>query len=218
MLSTILAVYPLLGKDSQFSSNVLMNTSLFKSYDQYLYGSTGLTEKGLANMLGLASRGEGADLWNDFNCWGRQERKKLVGPTEVKTWIHRIFLRASFPPARKSSSFQREEVPNTIDTVLWTCAFCIHTLGYPEHWGLRELLTSCLIKAEDQGGPAQGITYPNSHRQRGCYEQVQYLVSSLGAANSSAAVDFEWKAPTNVCKGSSIGATGSAVQVGTARM
>mmetsp|Transcript_20641 Transcript_20641/g.44834 ORF Transcript_20641/g.44834 Transcript_20641/m.44834 type:complete len:1017 (+) Transcript_20641:130-3180(+) len=127
-----LELHAVLEKDATVKTNILMNTGLFKTYDQYLLGSFDLVEDELEKVLGITTIGDKTDLWAMFNTWGFRDIE-LKSPLEVKAWLHRMFLHAAYPPHRKSRSHCREERPHTIDLFLRACAFCIHTLGYSQH-------------------------------------------------------------------------------------
>ena len=148
MLSTFIQMQPLLGEaspgitKSTLRSNVLMNTGLFPKYDQYIYGTLALTADQVARTLRIRVLEEDPDVWNSFNQWGQDgkpARDKPVGPGEFKTWLHRLYLQTVLPPDRDGKATVPEERPNTVDTFLRTCAFCIEGLEYPVHWVMAAL-------------------------------------------------------------------------------
>ena len=69
MHSVFVGIAPLLAKNtdkvtSSFRSNVLLNTGLWKSYDDYLSSTLCLTCKEVKEIFGLCVAEEKADVWN----------------------------------------------------------------------------------------------------------------------------------------------------------
>lgn len=161
MLSTFVCISPILNKKSEqpstFRSNILLNTGLFKSYNEYLFGSTALTVDGVSRILKMNCLAEEPDVWDDFIRWNFDHERnntncasnvheKPVRLSEFKTWIHRLFLKTVIPPSRQSHAACREEHPNSVSMILWLLKFCIEKLGYPVHW-VTSTIESLLVVA-----------------------------------------------------------------------
>eukprot|EP00979_Chaetoceros_neogracilis_P002717 scaffold441_cov225-Chaetoceros_neogracile.AAC.2 len=141
LLSTFTQLSPLLAKDSAvmpstLRSNVLLNTGIFNSYDEYVSGTLAMTAEQSARLLRLRILEEKPDVWNHWNRWGVDERPAQKNPiafVEFKTWLHRLYMMCVLPPPRDITSSVAERRPNTVGLFLHTCKYCID-LGYPVHW------------------------------------------------------------------------------------
>eukprot|EP00978_Attheya_sp_CCMP212_P006485 scaffold14886_cov44-Attheya_sp.AAC.3 len=122
---------------STLQSNVLLNTGLFQNYDEYVFGTMALSAAQVPRFLKMRVLNETPDVWNDFNLWGLDDsvaKMDPVGPSEFKTWLHRLFLLTVLPSQRSHTNVCREERPNTTGLFLQTCTYCVKELGYPIHW------------------------------------------------------------------------------------
>lgn len=144
MLPAFVQITPILkrtteGSPSNFRSNVLLNTGIFKSYDEYTNASTALSVKDISRILKVKSLESPPDVWNGFNRWTLASSRHHLTYIEFKTWIHKLFLKTVVPPARDSSKSVREEHPNTCALFLSTCKHCIEYLEYPVHWVMNSI-------------------------------------------------------------------------------
>ncbi len=169
-LSCLVQIGPILNKNadvpSQFRSNVALNNGMFQHYDQYVYGSTALSVKGLSRILRTKCMEEDPGVWNGFNRWATCEDGLLEKPVtylEFKAWVHRLFLTTTLPPVRDSHKIVREEHPNTMDLFLWTCKYCIAQLNYPIHWvtnSLESLLANAIVKTKATMNNSSPTSFP----------------------------------------------------------
>ena len=160
MLSIFTQLSPLMAKRSNsisniatpviistLQSNVLLNTGIFKSYDQYINGTLAMTVEQTARLLKLKVLDEKPDVWNEFNSWGydcESIKKHPVSFVEFRTWMHRLFMRCALPPPRDSQSMVVEQQPNTVGLFLLTCTHCLRELNYPVHW-VTSILDQLLV-------------------------------------------------------------------------
>jgi len=140
LLSVLVHVGKLLDTSmigSSMRAGVLLNCGLFRSYDEYVFGTTSLSTNNIGRFLQMRCLDEVPHVRNHYNVWGVDTLQKKTTPVtliEFKTWIHGLFLHTLFPSLRDSQSTMREEHPNTIGLILQTCKYCIEHLGYPPHW------------------------------------------------------------------------------------
>ena len=133
---------------SSMRAGVLLNCGLFRSYDEYVFGTTSLSANNICRFLQMRCLDDVPHVRNHYNVWGVDTLKKKTAPVtlvEFKTWIHGLFLHTLFPSLRSYQNVIREEHPNTICLILQTCKYCIEHLGYPPHWittSLDSLLSS----------------------------------------------------------------------------
>jgi len=95
-------------------SNCLLNTGLWKSYDDYIFSTTALSYKEAEAVFHLRVSDQEPSIW-DTNVWEQagdnDERVESLSMSheELCTWFHRIFLMTILPADRDVNSMFREE-------------------------------------------------------------------------------------------------------------
>jgi hypothetical protein len=120
-------------------SNNLLNTGLWKSYDDYIFSTTALGYKEAEAVFHLRVSDQEPSIW-DTNVWEQagdnDERVESLSMSheELCTWFHRIFLMTILPADRDVNSMFREEKASNINLFLLTLSHCVNRLGIPAHF------------------------------------------------------------------------------------
>ena len=142
MLSVFCTVAPLLASKSDsitpsFRSNCLLNTGIWKTYDDYIFSTVALSYKETEAVWGLKVTDEEPSTWGSFTTWERAQIDSDALPLtheQLRTWLHRLFLTIVLPPDRDPSSQLREERASSIGLFFTTLSICTKELGFPAHF------------------------------------------------------------------------------------
>jgi hypothetical protein len=116
-------------------SNCLLNTGLWKSYDDYIFSTTSVGYKDAEKIFGLKVPTENPGVWdnfifwevnNDFDSSKAQYRALPLHHDGIRAWLHRLFLSTVLPADRDTNSMlQREERPLNVSLFLVTLSYCV---------------------------------------------------------------------------------------------
>jgi hypothetical protein len=153
MLSIFVHASPLLADESKslcpiLRGNCLLNAGIWKTYDQYIYSTVGLTAIEVTRFFGLVVMESDPSTADRWTSWTRELKNKNATndshssstpatqpqQSDVNQWLHRLYLMTVLPPERDFRAMIREERPSTIDLFVWTCRFCIESMDLPAHW------------------------------------------------------------------------------------
>lgn len=144
MQSVFITLAPVLSLKSKsitpcIQSNCLLNTGLWKSYDDYIFSTTALGYKEAEAVFHLRVSDQEPSIW-DTNVWEQagddDERVESLSMSheELRAWFHRIFLMTILPADRDVNSMLREEKASNINIFLLTLSHCVNHLGMPAHF------------------------------------------------------------------------------------
>jgi len=144
MHSVFITLAPLLSLKSKsvtpcIQSNCLLNTGLWKSYDDYIFSTTALGYKEAEAVFRLRVADQEPSIWGT-NVWEQAgDDDERVGSLslsheELRAWLHRLFLMTIVPADRDVNSMLREEKASNINIFLLTLSHCVNHLGMPAHF------------------------------------------------------------------------------------
>lgn len=142
MLSVFITLAPMMATKSEsitpcLQSNCLLNTGLWKTYDDYVFSTTCLGYKEAEAIFRLRVTAEEPSTWDHFTVWEQvaTPHKNLpVSYESLRQWLHRLYLSIVLPPDRDPSSVLREERPSNVNLFLLTLSSCVERLGVPPHF------------------------------------------------------------------------------------
>lgn len=154
MLSFFVKIAPLLSLKSKtvnpcIQSNCLLNTGLWKSFDDYVFSTTALGYKEAEAVFRLKVADQEPGIWN-MTAWEQDDDDESIGSLplsheELRAWLHRLFLTTILPPDRDANSLIREERASNISLFLQTLSHCVNHLGMPAHF-IASILEDLLKK------------------------------------------------------------------------
>ncbi len=155
MLSFFVKIAPLLSLKSKtvnpcIQSNCLLNTGLWKSFDDYIFSTTALGYKEAEAVFRLKVADQEPSIWN-MTAWeqddddGESIGSLPLSHEELRAWIHRLFLTTILPPDRDANSLLREERASNFSLFLQTLSHCVNHLGMPAHF-IASILEDLLKK------------------------------------------------------------------------
>ena len=135
LLTSFVSVVPLMEKNCDIPcwmfSNVLLNTGIWKNYEQYIYSSTLINgSERVKELLDVYLVSGG--IWDDFQVWGPQ-KFTLPSRNSLIIWLHRLFLSICYPAIRDPNAVCFEYSPMTLQVFLLTLTR-LYKLGVPAHW------------------------------------------------------------------------------------
>eukprot|EP00578_Thalassiosira_sp_NH16_P030003 CAMPEP_0181080430 /NCGR_PEP_ID=MMETSP1071-20121207/2563_1 /TAXON_ID=35127 /ORGANISM="Thalassiosira sp., Strain NH16" /LENGTH=1044 /DNA_ID=CAMNT_0023161907 /DNA_START=65 /DNA_END=3199 /DNA_ORIENTATION=- len=141
MLSVFCTIAPLLAPRSEsitpsLRSNCLLNTGIWKSYDDYIFSTVSLSYQEAEDIFRLRVADEEANVFNTFTTWERRDtdgKDLAMTHQKLRLWIHSLYLSIILPPDRCPDSMLREERASTVDLFLLTLSACVRDLGIPSH-------------------------------------------------------------------------------------
>ena len=139
MLSVFTTIAPMLNEKSEniipsLQSNCLLNTGLWKSYDDYVFSGAALAYQDAEAVFNLSVTDDEPSVWGPFTVWERSGSEKSLSHEDIRTWIHRLYLMLCLPPDRDCNSTMREEKPGNMSLFLLTLSRCVTHLGIPAHF------------------------------------------------------------------------------------
>ncbi|KAL7553951.1 hypothetical protein ACHAWF_017877 [Thalassiosira exigua] len=143
MLSVFITLAPMLASKSKsitpcFQSNTLLNTGIWKSYDDYVFSTVSLSYKEAEAMFRLRVTDDEPSTWGPFTIWEQMDTLRDEGlplpHQELRTWIHRLYLLIILPADRDVNSMIREEKPSNVNLFLQTLSHCVKHLDIPAHF------------------------------------------------------------------------------------
>ena len=155
MLSFFVKIAPLLSLKSKtvnpcIQSNCLLNTGLWKSFDDYIFSTTALGYKEAETVFRLKVADQEPSIWN-MTAWeqGDDDDQSIgslpLSHDELRAWLHRLFLTTILPPDRDANSLMREERASNLSLFLQTLSHCVNHLGMPAHF-IASILEDLLKK------------------------------------------------------------------------
>ena len=161
MMSVFVALAPLLASKSKaitpcIQSNCLLNTGLWKSYDDYVFSTAALGYKEAESIFRLRVADNEPSVWGSFTVWGQvdDDVKRNGGDLlplsheELRTWLHRLYMLTVLPADRDINSQIREEKASNINLFLLSLSHCVSRLSVPAHFiatVLEDLLKKILV-------------------------------------------------------------------------
>ncbi len=155
MLSFFVKIAPLLSLKSKtvnpcIQSNCLLNSGLWKSFDDYIFSTTALGYKEAEAVFRLKVADQEPSIWN-MTAWeqgsddGESVGSLPLSHDELRAWLHCLFLTTILPPDRDANSLIREERASNLGLFLQTLSHCINHLGMPAHF-IASILEDLLKK------------------------------------------------------------------------
>ena len=145
MHSFFVKIAPLLSLKSKtltpcIQSNCLLNTGLWKSFDDYIFSTSALGYKEAEAVFRLRVADQEPSVWGNATVWeqdndGSERTGSLpLSHEELRAWLHRLFLSNILPPDRDANSLIREERASNVSLFLMTLSHCVNHLGMPAHF------------------------------------------------------------------------------------
>ena len=142
MLSVFCMIAPLLATKSasitpSFRSNCLLNTGIWKTFDDYVFSTVALGYKETGAIFGFKVVDEDPSTWSPFVTWERVDGHDNGLPLtheQLRTWLHRLYLTIILPPDRDPDSQIREDRASSVDLFLITLLICLKDIGLPSHF------------------------------------------------------------------------------------
>lgn len=155
MLSFFVKIAPLLSLKSNsitpcIQSNCLLNTGLWKSFDDYIFSTTALGYKEAEAVFRLKVADQEPSIWG-MTVWEQDDDdNESIGSLplsheELRAWLHRLFLSNILPVDRDANSLIREERASNLSLFLQTLSHCVNHLGMPAHF-IASILEELLKK------------------------------------------------------------------------
>jgi hypothetical protein len=117
-------------------SNIMLNCSLWKDYEHYIYASSLLETFAKCQTLLNVEFVQG-EVFGSMDALWRNASPKLQIPfdrrDDIENWLVRILLTSSFPSKRDSRSVIREYYSLNLVAFFRSIQHLID-LGYPKHW------------------------------------------------------------------------------------
>jgi len=155
MLSMFVKIAPLLSLKSKtvtpcIQSNCLLNTGLWKSFDDYIFSTTGLGYKEAEAVFRLRVADQEPSIWGTTVWEHVGDDDERIGNLplsheDLRAWLHRLFLSNILPPDRDANSLIREERASNLSLFLQTLSHCVNHLGMPAHF-IASILEDLLKK------------------------------------------------------------------------
>lgn len=156
MHSLFVKIAPLLSLKSKsvtpcIQSNCLLNTGLWKSFDDYIFSTSALGYKEAEAVFRLKVADEEPSIWGTATVWEQDgDDDERIGSLplshdELRAWLHRLFLSNILPPDRDTNSLIREERASNVNLFLLTLSHCVNHLGMPAHF-ISSILEDLLKK------------------------------------------------------------------------
>lgn len=123
MLSVFCMIAPLLETISasitpSFRSNCLLNTGIWKTFDDNIFSTVALGYRETGAVFGLKVVDEEPSTWSPFVTWERvngDDGGLSLTHEQLRTWLHRLYLIIILPPDRDPSSQIREDRASSVD-------------------------------------------------------------------------------------------------------
>ena len=140
MLNAFLYFVPALrgGGDGLFEHELLLNTLMWSSLDQYVFSSSCLRPcecwmLGVRLQSGDHMDRDGRPRWTTCDDGECAERFRNAGRASVESWLHRLLLACVLPSNRDATSRMRESCPQNLSTV-FRAVERLKQRGCPAHW------------------------------------------------------------------------------------
>ncbi|KAJ3096287.1 hypothetical protein HDU97_006045 [Phlyctochytrium planicorne] len=143
---------------SAIDSNILLNTSFFSGYGEFLFRSCGVrsaTDAERAFGMKMTAGGLFDMVDPRWTHCGEVERKplnQLFDREEFVAWIQRVAVVAIYPPMQDSHKVMRETFPMSLGG-FFDLLVRLTEIGYPSHW-IREAIMPFL-----RGDPVEDSSY-----------------------------------------------------------
>ena len=196
MLNAFLYFVPALrgGGDGLFEHELLLNTLMWSSLDQYVFSSSCLRPcecwmLGVRLQSGDHMDRDGRPRWTTCDDGECAERFRNAGRASVESWLHRLLLACVLPSNRDATSRMRESCPQNLSAV-FRAVERLKQRGCPAHWlvdFLNAMLAGKLRTACTPPG-ASPMPLPSSDSCRGKAESTMDLGFCALEARTLAAI------------------------------
>ncbi len=165
LIYVFLECMPLLKptENSFIKSTCLLNTGMWKDYEQYVYSGSLIHDlKKGGSLLNVAK--VGGDLWGCdplLSFAYKNFKPDIHSRNDVLDWVTRVLLTFSYPARRDALSPMRENYSPNLAVFFRSIQYLIW-LGYPKHW-FQAYLTS-VMENSLAGTESPPIESPNRFR------------------------------------------------------
>ena len=148
---------------SSISCSCLVNTSIWKSFDQYVHSGSLIQNIEQARVLLNITKSSGGLLGYDMPVWTQYVtsfKPQMDVRSDLLAWLSRVLLAYGVPFKRDCVSLQRENcAPNL--SVFFRAILYLIAIGYPKHW--FQIYLTTILKNELVTTASHPKTSPNKY-------------------------------------------------------